>query len=108
MYGFSQGSLCLLLYFIICVAVVFSIRLLFRIPTEVFRKLLHWVLLGSLAVWLWAFAQWQHALLAVACFLVLVWPGSAAAAYFDRICSVVVSCYLLQCGARTVKENRKR
>ena len=68
MYGFSQGSLCLLLYFIICVAVVFSIRLLFRIPTEVFRKLLHWVLLGS----------------------------------------VVVSCYLLQCGARTVKENRKR
>lgn len=74
MYGFSQGSLCLLLYFIICVAVVFSIRLLFRIPTEVFRKLLHWVLLGSLAVWLWAFAQWQHALLAVVCFLVLVYP----------------------------------
>ena len=34
--------------------------------------------------------------------------GLAAAAYFDRIGSVVVSCYLLQCGARTVKENRKR
>lgn len=40
--------------------------------------------------------------------VVLVWPGSAAAAYFDRIGSVVVSCYLLQCGARTVKENRQR
>ena len=40
--------------------------------------------------------------------VVLVWPGSAAAAYFDRIGSVVVSCYLLHCGARTVKEIRKR
>jgi len=74
MYGFAQGSWCLLLYFLICVAVAFSIRLLFHIPTEVFRKLLHWVLLGSLAVWLWAFARWQHALLAVACFLALVYP----------------------------------
>lgn len=59
MYGFAQGSWCLLLYFLICVAVAF--------PSS----------------------------------------GSAAAAYFDRIGSVVVSCYLLQC-ARTVKENRQR
>ena len=34
--------------------------------------------------------------------------GSLCLLLYFMICVVVVSCYLLHCGARTVKENRKQ
>ena len=74
MTGLWEGTLQILLYFIICVIVVLSIRRLFRIPNELFRKLLHFVLLGSLWVWIHAFSLWWHALLTVLLFTILVYP----------------------------------
>ena len=74
MTGLWEGTLQVLLYFIVLVIVVFSIRRLFKVPTELFRKLLHFVLLGSLWVWLHAFSIWWHALLTVLVFTILVYP----------------------------------
>lgn len=74
MTGLWEGTLQVLLYFIVLVIVVFSIRRLLKVPTELFRKLLHFVLLGSLWVWLHAFSIWWHALLTVLVFTILVYP----------------------------------
>lgn len=79
MYSFPQASLCILVYFVLCVLVAFGIRILFHVPTELFRKLLHLILIGSLAVWLYAYAVWWHALLAVLIFMALVYPILTAA-----------------------------
>lgn len=72
--GFLTGTLCVLAYFVICVLIVFSIRLLLRIPKEHFRKLLHFVLLGSLLVWLYAYRTWLQVALSAVAFAVLVYP----------------------------------
>jgi len=40
--------------------------------------------------------------------VVLIAPGSAAAAYFDKIGSVVVAVYLCRCGWKTIAEARGR
>ncbi len=72
--GFLQGTLWILGYFIVCVLIVFSIRIKFRIPKEHFRKLLHFVLLGSLAVWLHAYRTWMQVALSAIGFAVLVYP----------------------------------
>ncbi|MBO5167211.1 MAG: phosphatidate cytidylyltransferase [Lachnospiraceae bacterium] len=76
---FGEGTLQILLYFIICVIVVFSIRRLFKVPDELFRKLLHFVLLGSLWVWMHVFPLWWHALLTVLLFTIFVYPVLIAA-----------------------------
>ncbi len=72
--GFLTGTLCVLAYFVICVLIVFSIRLLFRIPKEHFRKLLHFVLLGSLIVWLNVYRTWVQVVFSAIAFALLVYP----------------------------------
>ena len=44
------GTANLLIYFIIAISIAFPARLLFTIPEEVFRKILHFILLGSFIV----------------------------------------------------------
>lgn len=53
------GTTNLLLYFIGAVIIAFSIRILFTINDEVFRKLLHFILLGSFWVLIVSFPTWQ-------------------------------------------------
>lgn len=74
MTGIWSGTLQIGVYFIICVIIVLIIRRLFKIPDELFRKLLHFVLLGSLWVWLNAFSLWWQSLLTVLVFTILVYP----------------------------------
>ena len=76
------GTLNLLIYFAGAVTIVFSIRVLFTINDEVFRKLLHFVLLGSFLVFIFSFSTWQITAIAAIAFEVLVYP---ILALFERI-----------------------
>ena len=53
------GTTNLLLYFIGVVTIVFSIRILLTINDEVFRKILHFILLDSFLVLTFSYPTWQ-------------------------------------------------
>lgn len=61
-------------------------RRLIRIPDELFRKLLHCILLGSLLVYVQGFAVWYHAALSCLLFAaVYAWGfGDASAALIGK------------------------
>lgn len=69
-----QGFGILCGYFIVCASVALLLRRFVRIPSEVFRKLLHIILLCSLFVWVYAFQTWWVASLAALIFVAVVYP----------------------------------
>lgn len=72
MHPMAVGTINLILYFAAVVIVAFSARLAFPIPDEVFRKILHFILLGSFYVLVVSYpVWWQAALVAV----YLIWCG---------------------------------
>lgn len=68
------GTTNLLVYFIAAVTIAFSIRILFTINNEVFRKLLHFILLGSFWVLIFSYPTWQITAMAAIIFEVIVYP----------------------------------
>lgn len=58
------GTLYLLLYFAIAATTALVCHYLFPIPKELFRKILHFILLGSFLVFIFAYPTWQSAALA--------------------------------------------
>lgn len=68
------GTINLIIYFIIVVILAFSARVLFTIPNEVFRKILHFILLGSFYVLIVSYPTWLAAALTALIFEVLVYP----------------------------------
>ena len=74
MNAFFIGTAHILAYFAVCVTVVFSVRCLVSIPRELFRKILHLVLLGSLVVWLFVYRTWLQAAISALAFALLVYP----------------------------------
>ncbi len=63
MHPMAVGTINLILYFAAVVIVVFSARLAFPIPDEVFRKILHFILLGSFYVLVVSYPVWWQAAL---------------------------------------------
>ena len=61
-------------YFIIAASSVLLCRFLIKIPDEIFRKTLHFVLLGSVFVFVFAFDTWWLSALAAIIFEVIVYP----------------------------------
>ena len=68
------GTLNLMIYFFIAVILAFSGRILFPIPEEVFRKILHFILLGSFLVLIISYPTWLITALAAIVFEILVYP----------------------------------
>ena len=68
----SFGILCV--YFLVCASAALLLRRFVRMPFEVFRKLLHMILLCSLFVWIYAFQSWWIASLAVLLFIAIAYP----------------------------------
>lgn len=69
-----MGFVWLAVYFIIAATTALVCRRFFKIPDELFRKILHLILLGSLAVWVFVYQTWWIAVIAVIIFEVLVYP----------------------------------
>ncbi len=76
-----EGTKAVLLYFAIAATSALGARMLIRIPDELFRKILHCILLGSLPVFLFRFRTWWMAALEAVGFAVAVYP---LLAYLDR------------------------
>ncbi|NLW71223.1 MAG: phosphatidate cytidylyltransferase [Eubacteriaceae bacterium] len=69
----------ILLYYLIAALTAFTLRSLIKINDELFRKGLHCILLGSLAVWLKGFTTWQYAAISCLVFAAAVYPLLALA-----------------------------
>lgn len=74
MIEFLQGFGILCGYFFVSASAALLLRSFVRIPSEVFRKLLHIILLCSLFVWIYAFQTWWIASLAALFFIAIVFP----------------------------------
>lgn len=68
------GTANLLIYFIIAISIAFPARLLFTIPEEVFRKILHFILLGSFIVLIVSYPTWNVTAAVAIIFEILVYP----------------------------------
>ena len=69
-----QGFGVLSIYFAIAASSALLCRFLIKIPDEVFRKTLHFILLGSIFVFVFAFENWYIAALASLIFETIVYP----------------------------------
>lgn len=78
---FLHGAEALILYFLIAAGTALTCRATIRIPDELFRKILHCILLGSLPVFLFAFQIWWISALTSIGFAVVVYP---ILAFFER------------------------
>lgn len=63
-----------MLYFIIAASSAAAARFLLPIPHEVFRKILHCILLGSLLCFLYSFETWWISALTAIGFALAVYP----------------------------------
>ena len=69
-----KGYGILLIYFIICASSALALRMLITVPKEVFRKILHMILLGSIFVLVYAFKNWWVSVIATFVFIAMVYP----------------------------------
>lgn len=68
------GTFNILIYFVIAAGTALLCRMLFTIPEEIFRKTLHFILLGSFLVFIFSYPTWQSTTLAAIVFEILVYP----------------------------------
>lgn len=90
MAGFILSFTMLILYFIICVLTAILMRILFRPAAELFRKTLHFILLGSTFMFLYVFETWQGAVMAAIFFAVIVYPVLALAEHWRYYSDLLV------------------
>ena len=71
---FLHGTLIFLLYLVPLAIIILLIRKFTKIPDELFRKILHFILLGAYIPLLLGFQTWWICIIFVACLLVLLFP----------------------------------
>lgn len=76
---FIQGFLFLIGYFLVCAVSALALRRITVVPREIFRKILHMILLGSIFVLTYGFRTWWLAVIAILIFTGLVYPALAMA-----------------------------
>lgn len=74
MQEFFYGTLFVIVYFILCASSALLVRVFLPVEQELFRKILHFILLGSLPVWTIAFSTWYLAALSSLLFAAAVYP----------------------------------
>jgi phytol kinase len=84
MIDFFKGFGILCGYFFISASAALLLRRFVRPPSEVFRKLLHIILLCSLFVWIYVFQTWWIASLAALVFTLIVYPLLSLAENWDH------------------------
>lgn len=79
---FLTGFGILLCYFAVCASSALLLRRYVRVPREVFRKILHMIVIGSIFVWTYAFKTWWVSVIAAIVFTAVVFPFLAFAERF--------------------------
>lgn len=77
-------------YFFVCASAALLLRRCIHIPSEVFRKLLHLILLCSLFIWVYAFHTWWIASLAALIFIAIVYPLLSLAENLDNYSELLI------------------
>ena len=75
MYAFFVGAGVTLLYIAIAGAIVLPVRKFLTIPDELFRKILHFILLGAYIPLVFAFEEWWQATLFALALMVVLFPA---------------------------------
>lgn len=81
MQEFVAGTSGVLIYFVIAASVALLSRHFFKIPDEIFRKILHCILLASFLFFVFGFQTWWMAVVLAVLFAVVVYP---ILAFFER------------------------
>ena len=71
---FLNGVLAFIYYLAPLAVIILSVRAFTKIPDELFRKILHFILLGAYIPLLFGFKVWWHSLLFISCLGVLLFP----------------------------------
>lgn len=71
---FLIGLAIICIYFIVCAAIALLCRKLIKIPDEIFRKTLHFILLTSLFVFVFAYQTWWISVITCLCIVVIAYP----------------------------------
>ena len=74
MQEFITGTSIIIVYFIIAAGSALTCRRLIKIPDEIFRKILHCILLGSLSLFTLCFETWWITALEAVVFAIVVYP----------------------------------
>ena len=75
MQPFLYGTLITVLYIAVAIGSVMLSRKLIKIPDELFRKVLHFILLGAYIPLVFAFAEWWMATIFSASLIVILFPA---------------------------------
>lgn len=78
-FEFISGFAVLIGYFLVCAGSALILRKFVRFPQEIFRKILHIILLGSVFVFTYMFQTWWISGLASLGFIIIVYPILALA-----------------------------
>lgn len=83
----GAGAVCL--YFIVAASIMLTLRWFIRIPDELFRKILHFILLLSYIAFAFAFETWWLSVLLALALEVLIYPILAWAEHLSAFSSFV-------------------
>jgi len=89
MQEFLHGALAVMGYIIPAAAIMLTARWLLKIPDELFRKILHFILLGAYIPFLFAFETWWCSAGFVVALIVLIYPLLALAGRIPAFSSFV-------------------
>lgn len=84
---FGAGVVCA--YFVIAASTMLALRRLLKIPDELFRKLLHFILLFSYIPFAFAFETWWLSVLLALVLEILIYPALALAERLPHFSSFV-------------------
>ncbi|HOM02443.1 MAG TPA: phosphatidate cytidylyltransferase [Acetivibrio sp.] len=71
---FIKGYGILFCYFFVCASSALVLRRLVTVPDELFRKILHMILLGSIFGWVYGFKTWWVSAIGTIAFILMVFP----------------------------------
>lgn len=74
MQEFLYGSSAVVLYIIIMASSMIAARIFIKIPNELFRKILHFILLGAYIPLIYAFETWWKAAAFAVIFIIVLYP----------------------------------
>lgn len=74
MHPFLYGTLITVLYIIVAAGIMLTARIFIKIPDELFRKILHFILLGAYIPLCFAFEAWWMAAVFSASLIVILFP----------------------------------
>ena len=79
MHEFYHGALAVCLYFAVAASAALFARKLIKIPDELFRKILHFILLFSYIPFVFAFETWWRSVVLTVTLEILIYPALALA-----------------------------